>query len=85
MRSCPACNADLLVTSCGACGRFFVVTEAHRTDRRRQWGDAPAEAMPEDGASPCDYCRARAEGAMLEALSAQRLQRTCPVCSEPVL
>ncbi len=80
-QTCPECGTTNLVTQCGSCGRPFVLSEAHLEGNSRQFGDAPLEEAPDNfSLQHCDYCRLREESGMIEAMSAGRRQRTCPVC-----
>jgi hypothetical protein len=80
-QTCPNCGTENAIGQCGSCGRPFVLSEAFPQGRARQLGDGPLSEVPDDlSPGPCDYCRLKQEGEMMEATSAGRRQRTCPVC-----
>ncbi len=80
-QTCPNCSTENVIGQCGNCGRPFVLSEAFPQGRARKLGDGPLAEVPGGLSSrPCSYCRLRQKGKMMEAMSAARQQRTCPVC-----
>ncbi|MCS3635759.1 ribosomal protein S27AE [Salinibacter ruber] len=80
-QTCPNCSTENVIGQCGNCGRPFVLSEAFPQGRARKLGDGPLAEVPGGLSSrPCSYCRLRQKGQMMEAMSAARRQRTCPVC-----
>src|SRR5215470_6883631 len=78
---CESCGTPNFVATCTNCSRSFVITSAHLNGEPREFKAEAVLQVPEDLALElCDFCSAKAQGKLVEAVNAGMRQRTCPSC-----
>jgi hypothetical protein len=78
---CGHCGADNAVAACRACGRYFVVTDAHLAGEMRSFESKPVGGPTTVSFDSCDFCAAKSAGlGLARAVQAGLAQQTCPSC-----